>query len=415
MSIVRTYILTLSHVLVCFVLLGCNDILAVNTPRVNRPDFVIPFEIQNNFIILNFKVNSVSNIKFIYDSGSEHSLFFEKSLAEFLNFKFIRRIQIYGSDLSMPIDAVVAQGIKFETTNKQILNTDIIVLEDNIFRLNEYFGIEISGIIGNSMFRNKVIELDYDKLLLKVYSIEQFDASKLKFQEIPSRWIKGKPYVYPSVINSSSKPIHNSILLFDTGASIGLLLYTNYLKEGELPAKMIPGTMGMGLGGPIEGFIGRVDGISIDAFSFGNIITHFQNLDSINLKKDESLKHGIMGNALISHFNVALDFSNHKLYLKRNKSTDKSMNVDRSGLLIIASGANLDEFFVKDIMKGSAGETAQIKPGDRIMKFNGVSTRFYTLPDINDRLSNRKRNKVRFVLLRDGKKVKTTLILKDVI
>lgn len=407
--------MTFGRVLVCIVLFACSNSHAVNVPQVNRPELIIPFEIQNNFIILNFKVNSVSNIRFIYDSGSEHSLFFEKSLAELLNFKFIRRIQIYGSDLSMPISAVVAQGIKFETESKQTLNTDIIVMEENLFRLNEYFGIEISGIIGNSMFRNKVIELDYDKLLLKVYSIEQFDPEKLKFTEIPSKWIKGKPYIYPSIITSASKPIYNTTLLFDTGASIGLLLYTNHLKEGELPAKMIPGTMGMGLGGPIEGYIGRVDGITINEFNFGNIITHFQNLDTINIRKDESFKHGIIGNSLISHFNVALDFSNHKLYLKRNKSTDKSMNVDRSGLLIVASGPRLDEFFVKDIMKGSAGDLAQIHPGDKILKFNGISARFYTLPDINDRLANRKRDKVSFVLLRDGKKVKKTVMLKDVI
>jgi len=125
-----------------------------------KPDFAIPFEIYNNLIVLNLKVNDSPPLKFIYDSGSEHSLFFERSLAEFLRIKMIRSIQIYGSDLSRPMEAVVGQGVNFETSNDMLLKADIIVLDENIFQFSEYLGIDITGIIGNSLFRNKVIELD---------------------------------------------------------------------------------------------------------------------------------------------------------------------------------------------------------------------------------------------------------------
>jgi hypothetical protein len=275
--------------------------------------------------------------------------------------------------------------------------------------------MQIGGIIGNSMFRNKIIELDYDRSVLKIFSLEDFDPQKLKYTEIPSTWIKGKPYVLPEVNTSLTLPSFQAKLLFDTGASIGLLLYTNFLSPTELPEKLIPGTMGMGLGGPIEGYIGRVRNINVKDFTFDNIITHYQKLDSVKLTNDDSDKHGIIGNSLICHFNVALDFSNQKLYLKKNNSSHKSMNVDRSGLFIIANGPSLDEFLVKDVMFGSSAAEAGLKPGDIIHRFNGLTIRLFTLSDLNARLSSRKRKKVNMVIIRDGVKMKKTIVLRDVI
>jgi C-terminal processing protease CtpA/Prc len=173
--------------------------------------------------------------------------------------------------------------------------------------------------------------------------------------------------------------------------------------------------MGMGLGGPIEGYIGRVDNIIMEDFKFDNVITHYQKLDSSKLNIDESDKHGIMGNALISHFNVALDFSNQKLYLKKNSTSNKKMDVDRSGLFIIATGTNLDEYVVKDVIKGSAAEDAGILPGDIIHRFNGLTIRIFTLSDLNSRLSSSRKKKIKMILIRDGVKMKKTIYLRDVI
>ena len=126
MNTMRAYFYFGTSLLFGIFVLFCAPLKARAIPPSGKPDIVIPFEIQNNFIILNFRINSTANLKFFYDSGSEHSLFFEKSIAEYMQFKFIRSIQIFGSDLSLPINAIVASGIQFETENKQTLKSDII-------------------------------------------------------------------------------------------------------------------------------------------------------------------------------------------------------------------------------------------------------------------------------------------------
>ena len=111
MNRMRTNINFVTYLALSIFFLFCTNLSTNAAPPSAKPEFIIPFEIQNNFIILNFRINSTVNLKFIYDSGSEHSLFFEKGIAEYLQFKFIRSIQIFGSDLSMPINATVASGI----------------------------------------------------------------------------------------------------------------------------------------------------------------------------------------------------------------------------------------------------------------------------------------------------------------
>lgn len=405
----------------CFLKISVPVFASVNNlfapPKLDliRAEIEIPFEIHNNFIILNFRVNGAPNFRFIYDSGSENSLFFELLLAQALNFRMDRTLQIFGSDLSKPVNARVGIHIEFETIQNDILISDILVLEDNPFMLDQYFGFKIAGIIGNSMFRNKVVEIDYDKGIFSVYDVENFNKRKLKYEEIPSVWLRGKPYINPNILMPNLKDTTQIFVLFDTGASIGLLLYTNYLHKKDIPERIIPGIMGVGLGGTIQGFIGKVGGIYLESHSFNNVITHYQLLDSMDLLYDQSGKHGIMGNALIRHFNLALDFANKRLYLKRNSATSKPMQSDRSGMMIVAGGDLLTEYYVRDVIAESPAGESDIRKGDRIIKIGGLSSNLFSLTDVNRKLSNTKRKKINIVVLRDGHRFKKTLLLRDLI
>ncbi|MCO6460269.1 MAG: aspartyl protease family protein [Saprospiraceae bacterium] len=379
-----------------------------------RPDISLPFEVFNNLIILNLQVNGSPPLKFIFDTGSEHSLFFERGLADLLKIKISRTIQIYGSDLSRPIDAFVGRDVNFEAMNKMAMKADIIVLDENIFQFTEYLGTRISGIIGNSLFRSKVIELDFDHLMINVYSPNGYNPDRHGYNEIAGRWIKGKPYI-ESDVSFTDSVREKKLLLLDTGASIGLLLYAEKMDTSYMPSKLIPGMMGMGLGGPIQGYIGRIGEIQIGERRLKNVVTHFQHIQHRDTLTDLSGKEGIVGNLLISRFNVVLDYHFQHIYLKTNRSSKKKVPVDRSGLYIVATGENLNEFEIRRIMPGTAGEEAGLEVGDKIIRFNRFSARNFTLGDINRHLSNSKRKKIHLTILRNGEKIKKTLFLRDII
>ncbi|MBK8356046.1 MAG: hypothetical protein IPL13_11955 [Saprospiraceae bacterium] len=95
----RTNINFVTYLALSIFFLFCTNLSTNAAPPSAKPEFIIPFEIQNNFIILNFRINSTVNLKFIYDSGSEHSLFFEKVLPNIyssnLSDRFRSSVQIF--------------------------------------------------------------------------------------------------------------------------------------------------------------------------------------------------------------------------------------------------------------------------------------------------------------------------------
>lgn len=151
--------------------------------------------------------------------------------------------------------------------------------------------------------------------------------------------------------------------------------------------------LGMGIGGPIKGYIGRIHSVELGDFKLNNLVTHFHALDSTLRMADKSKKDGILGNGIISKFNVYLDYVNSKVYLKPNKSYSLPVTSDRSGMLVISGGINLDQFIVREVIAISPAAEADIRPGDIIQKVNGFNVKFMTLSQLNGLLSNPKREK----------------------
>lgn len=391
---------------------GCN-VQRTGVVSGSKPTCEIPFEIINNFIIINLKVNGLSDCRFIYDTGSENSLFFERSIADLLHFKMVRKMKIYGSDLSRSISADIALGVNFEA-GEHYFKGDILVLEDNIFDLDEYFGFPIYGIVGNHMFRNKQVEINYHKQSLFIYENRTQPPSK-DYKEIDSKWEFGKPYVYPEIETQEGKSRATLKLLFDTGATLGLLIYDPVKSGLGYPAKIIPGNLGMGLGGPLQGYVGRFYALDLGAYQLHQVITHFHALDSVNILNDRSQKMGILGNSLLSKFNAYIDYKNEKIYLKANKSLQEPIQSDRSGLLVIATGTNYNRFIIKEVLSGSPGDKAGIIAGDQIIGIAGKRGIFLSLNQINKLLCNSKLSSLDLRIRRAEKVLRKKINLEDLI
>lgn len=363
---------------------------------------------------MKLRINDVAECKFIYDTGSENSIFFDKEIAEILNFKMVNEIRIMGSDLTKSLTAKVALNIKASTSQDKSFTLNMLVLNENIFDLDKYFGFHLSGIVGNNMFQNKIVQIDYENNMIHVYDADKTEIDP-GYTNIDATWIDGKPYVHATLDAQNHKEKIKTLLLFDTGATMSLLLY-NARKAGiAVPDKLITGYLGMGMGGPINGFIGKYQEIGIDTFRMKNIITHFSTMDSTALINDESKKEGLFGNVLISKYLVLVDYKHEAIYLTPNKSYYLPTQVDRSGLLVIATGLYLNEYLIKEVGPDSPAEKAGLLPGDRIRKINAIPASWISLPTINNILSSTKKEKVRLTINRAGQRHKIVLYLKDIL
>jgi len=224
---------------------------------------------------------------------------------------------------------------------------------------------------------------------------------------------KGKPYI--KVEGFFNKKKVDLKLLVDTGASLALLLFTNSHPNLELPEKYIPGSLGNGLGGSLEGFIARLERLEFGDYHFENLITNFQdlpkNIDSLKIVK----RNGLLGNALLMRFGVIIDFINSKIYLSPHRKYNQSLGFDRSGLQLIASGKNLKTFLVHFVIPNSPADRAGIKKGDTVFKINHIPSNLLSFREVTSKLQKRVNKKTHLVIKRNGKRMKFKFRLEELL
>ena len=183
----------------------------------------------------------------------------------------------------------------------------------------------------------------------------------------------------------------------------------------RLPEKMIPGKIGNGLGGFIQGFVGRINQLTFDDYYFNGVITNFQEINEEGNKRVNFGRNGILGNEILSRFKVIFDFARSKVYLRPIKKYNKYFKYDKSGITVIASGKKLDTYIVKDLIPNSPAAEAGVLKGDIIIGINHTPAKQKGVKRISSIFQKRTKKRIRLVILRNGEKKIIKFRLRDLI
>jgi predicted aspartyl protease len=374
----------------------------------------IPFEYHNNFIIVKVIFNKKLPLNFVFDTGAEHTILLKKEIAEAMDIPFERRIQIVGSDMQEDLYAYLARRIHFKMNEIIIPNKSILVLEKDYFEFEKKVGVDIEGIIGADIFKAYRLSINYDTKTIKLSPSSP--KPPRNFETIPLEIYKNKPYLNCTIELSDTTSVLVKLLV-DTGAGLALLLHTDTHPDLKLPDQVILGQVGVGLGGTIDGFLGRVKKLPFGSskLRMANVVTNFQELNSELETSELNARNGIVGNEILCRFQVVIDYPQQKLYLKPNRRYKQKFEFDRSGLIVIAGGKHLNEYYVNKVVPNSPAAEAGIIRGDRIMSLNGASASLSTLEGILQKMRRKPGKKIRLVLFRRGTKMRRHLILRDLI
>ena len=374
----------------------------------------IPFEYAHNFILIDIRLFGLLPMRFIFDTGAEHTILFKREYADFLNVQYDIRIPIIGSDQERELFAMVARSVDLELVGLAPQKRDILVLEENYFHLDEITGTQIHGIIGGGFFRNVVVQIDYKKERLILHNAAQFDPPGKAFRSLKVEMVSNKPYIKATgtLLDDTKLGLD---LLIDTGAGLPLLLHSNSHPKLEPPEELILGKLGVGLGGYIQGSIGRIKSLEIKDVQFEFVLTSFQDLSQAITVDSQRLRNGLIGNQLLSRFEVYLDYMNETLYLRPEGHYKRQFKMDRSGLIIFALGHSLNEFVVQDLIIGSPAAEAGILPGDIIRRIQGLPSRLYSLDQITSILQKRVGKRIKLVVERNNRLIKVQFTLRELI
>ena len=379
----------------------------------------VPFRFEGNFILVSVLFNNLLPLTFILDTGAEYSILTKKEIADFLNIDYQKRYTLYGADMQEELYAYLSKNISLQMGDLQATHRSILVLEEDYFRFEEYSGLQIHGILGADFLKRFTLQIDYQKQMVTFYSPVYF-KNKVKINKenvdlLPFTLIKSKPYIRCTT-HLYGEEINTLNYLIDTGAGLSLLLYTSIDSLKNAQVKMLNSPIGLGLGGKLEGYVGRIKNFQFASKSFPELITKFQQkpifFDSLMITPRD----GIIGNNILSAFSkVIFDYNTSKMIVSKSPKNIKQRPYDRSGLIIGASGENLNIFTILRIIENTPAFKSGLQIGDRIKKINGLSTGILSLDMINNKFRGSIGKKMRISIQRDNQFLEFELQLEDII
>jgi hypothetical protein len=379
----------------------------------------VPFRFEGNFILVSVLFNNLLPLTFILDTGAEYSILTKKEIADFLNIDYQKRYTLYGADMQEELYAYLSKNISLQMGDLQATHRSILVLEEDYFRFEEYSGLQIHGILGADFLKRFTLQIDYQKQIVTFYSPVYF-KNKVKINKdnvdlLPFTLIKSKPYIRCTT-HLYGEEINTLNYLIDTGAGLSLLLYTSIDSLKNAQVKMLNSPIGLGLGGKLEGYVGRIKSFQFASKSFPELITKFQQkpifFDSLMITPRD----GIIGNNILSAFSkVIFDYNTSNVIVSKSPKNIKQRPYDRSGLIIGASGENLNIFTILRIIENTPAFKSGLQIGDRIKKINGLSTGILSLDMINNKFRGSIGKEMRITIQRDNQFLEFELTLEDII
>ena len=375
----------------------------------------IPFEYVNNFIILTLQFNRTLPLKFILDTGAEHTIISKREITDLMNVQYEREYRMKGADLKTELIAYLVRRVRFEIPDKLLAPAmDILVLQEDYFRFEEYAGVDVHGILSASVFAKYYIKINYERKVLTLYERDSYQPQEAGFSQLPVELLRNKIYLNTRLKIRQDSTVHVKLLV-DTGAGLSLLLFSDTDSLLRPPANALSSNIGMGLGGYLEGFTGRMQGLDLGKFSQKGIVTYFQTLDTTQDLEYLNNRNGLIGNVLLNRFQVVFDYQGESLWLKPARNYNQEFVYDRSGLNVIASGANLNTFSIQSVLPKSPAAEADLRKGDVLLRVGRSPSVLMSLADIQRIFQKAPGKKVKVIIRRDGVRMKKAIVLRDLI
>ncbi len=398
---------------------------------------IIPFKFINNLIFIPIKVNGVE-LNFLLDSGVEETILFSMEDKKEVSFSNVEKIALRGLGSEESIEGLKSTNNTLEIKGAKSSNHLLYIVLDQSFNLSSHIGIPVNGIIGYNFLKTNLVEINYEKKRITVSK----DNSKIrkrierKFQTIPITIERSKPYISGSlVINSNEIPVK---LLIDIGNSDAIWLFENDKKLIKIPAKNFEDYLGKGFSGDVEGKRAEISKFTISKFEFHNPIVAFP--DSISVKNVRMVKDraGSVGSEILKRFSIVFDYSNKKMFLRKNGNFDAPFSYNKSGVelqhyglqwvqetvrletvpLIMGDAVDLRGnnvannfkykfalkpiYIIANVRKNSPAAISGLQKEDVVVKINNMPAYQFTLEKINSMLKSEEEKWIIFEVERDS-------------
>ncbi len=376
----------------------------------NQSFAVIPFKLVNNLMIISLRLNKSDTMNFILDTGVKTALLIGQKTGDSLKLQYARRIKIKGLGEGADVEAIHSFGNRIDLSGIFGINQDILILMQDIFFFSSKLGMRIHGIIGYDIFKNFVVEINYERRELVLKDHKRFKVGKRdKLLNIVVE--EGKPYI-ETVIGMTNGNAVKTKLIIDTGASHALSLDIFSNDQLQLPPKTKDAYLGRGLNGDIHGKIGRIPNIDVGGFQLEGILTSFPDSSSLRHVNQTTKRNGNLGAEILKRFHITFDYLNQRMLIRPNSNFKKPFVYNMSGIEVLTPVPGLPLFVISDIDEDSPAERAGLRKGDQLLYINNKIAFQYNLNDIISLFQSKAGKKITMVIQRNQEVLEFQFILE---
>ncbi|CAM4253062.1 pepsin/retropepsin-like aspartic protease family protein [Flavobacterium terrigena] len=410
----------------------------------NKNKIVIPFQLLNNSIIVQPKVNDIQ-LNLILDTGSGYNILFAFPEKDSIAFNNTSKIKITGPGMDEPIDAYISKNNKIEFKSLSSKKLDVVLMLEDKYSFTTSVGIPIHGILGADFFMDNIVEIQYDTKRIVVYRkvTNRYESKIINYKQLPFILKDKKPYI-PVTINIEDKKIENLELLVDTGLSDGLWIFEKELDVKN--KKQIDDYLGAGIGGNVYGKRVRFKNIIFSDYEFKEPIISMPDTISFLKKNILNQRDGSVGGEILKRFNVIFNYNKQIMYLDKNSYFNNKFyynmagfNIHHNGVEVIeekietdlpTGATNVTELLydnskvnfkyvlkpgieISNIRKNSVADKAGLKVDDRIISINGKKAINYRITEIMEMLQKSANETITIEVERKGKKFIAELFLEE--
>lgn len=410
----------------------------------NTEKTVIPFKLINNLIFIPVNING-AELTFLLDTGIAETSIFSLENKE-LKLPNLEKIRLSGLGGNASIDAFRSDN-NIVRIGKDYVNytSTLYIITDQDFNISSHIGIPVNGIIGYHFFKDHPVIIDYFSKKITIYNNGNLFKKKVKkFDALDITVEKNKPYIVADVEMTNEKK--DSKLLIDLGNSDAIWLFPALIKNFVYNRPNIEDFLGRGFNGDIYGKRSRIHNLYLGNFKFEKPLTAMPDEYSIQHVNMVENRKGSVGGDIMRRFTVAFDYTNQKLYLRKNRNFNDPFHFNMSGLdfrqdgmewskdLVNLSTKNRDNsnggvevvnnsmyfrfvlkpiFAIAGVRKDSPADKAGLKKDDKLISINGKKTVDMTMEKIMEMMKSEEGKTINMQILRNNKEMILSFDLED--
>ena len=370
----------------------------------------LPFKLIRNLVVIKLKINGKGPFNFILDTGVGLMLITEPKLVDSINIQNKRTIKMMGLGDGDAEEAYVTPPLKVDIPGMTSYDVSAAILKTDHFNLSNFVGMPIHGLLGYEFFNNMAVKLDFMDSTITAYRTHKVRVFR-KGVKIPITIEGHKPYLEAKVkLPNGTEQMCKLVIDLGAGHPVSL---ENMIKKQGLPQKFVIANLGVGLSGPISGFLSRIDEIDLGKYKIKKVITSFPNdydeqtLHYIGVRRD-----GNLGIGLLKRFMVIFDYPDNLLYLKPNANFGDPFEHDMSGIEYYGAGDGFKHLIISRVEPGSAADEVGLEKDDEITAINFKPVGDMTIEEIDKIFKSKNERSLLIEVFHDHKYDRVILTLK---